>query len=343
MSENSRKFNIFTSLVIAVTFLITVAALTVFFITGKAGGREKVRLTEAERLAWPEGKVDVVVDTDAGAEIDDQYALSYLLASSEKLDCKAVYAAPFTDNVTTDPEQGMEKSYDEINKILSLCSRGDLLGSVRKGAKEYLPDEKTPVSSEAVSHLVSLSEGYDKAKPLYVVAIGALTDVASAILTDPGICDRIVVVWLGGHSKEWENTAEFNLRNDVAAAKVVFSSPVMLVQAPCNGVASGFYVTVGDVKPVLGANALCDYVAGETITRLGGEDSEKKRVLWDVTAVAWLSGGAEYCESALVRAPKIGDSLTYEDDENGKIMRYIGAVYREALLDDLITKLKSYD
>ena len=47
------------------------------------------------RLEIPTGPVDVVLDTDTANEVDDQFALSYLLASQEKLRVQAIYAAPF--------------------------------------------------------------------------------------------------------------------------------------------------------------------------------------------------------------------------------------------------------
>ena len=47
------------------------------------------------RLQRPEGPVDVVLDTDTYNEIDDQYALAYLIKNDEKLKLKAIYAAPF--------------------------------------------------------------------------------------------------------------------------------------------------------------------------------------------------------------------------------------------------------
>ena len=54
--------------------------------------------------------MDVVLDTDTYNEIDDQYALSYLVKSGDKLHLKAVYAAPFFNEKSTGPEDGMEKS-----------------------------------------------------------------------------------------------------------------------------------------------------------------------------------------------------------------------------------------
>lgn len=48
-----------------------------------------------KNLSVPTGDIDVVLDTDAYNEIDDQFAIAYLLISNEKLNTKAIYAAPF--------------------------------------------------------------------------------------------------------------------------------------------------------------------------------------------------------------------------------------------------------
>ena len=48
-----------------------------------------------KNLSVPSDKVDVVLDTDAYNEIDDQFAIAYMLKSKEKLNTKAIYAAPF--------------------------------------------------------------------------------------------------------------------------------------------------------------------------------------------------------------------------------------------------------
>ena len=71
-------------------------------------------------LERPAGCVDMVLDTDAYNEIDDQFAISYMLRSEEKLNVKAIYAAPFYNPNSTSPEDGMLRSYDEIKKIISL-------------------------------------------------------------------------------------------------------------------------------------------------------------------------------------------------------------------------------
>ena len=56
-------------------------------------------LTDRERIGrlTPKGgRVQMVLDTDTYNEVDDQFALSYALMSSDRLDVQAVYAAPFS-------------------------------------------------------------------------------------------------------------------------------------------------------------------------------------------------------------------------------------------------------
>ena len=72
-----------------------------------------------KNLSVPTGPIDVVLDTDTYNEIDDQFALAYLLRSTEKLNTKAIYAAPFFNQHSEGPADGMERSYEEIKKILT--------------------------------------------------------------------------------------------------------------------------------------------------------------------------------------------------------------------------------
>ena len=95
-----------------------------------------------KNLLVPTDKVDVVLDTDAYNEIDDQFAIAYLLSCKEKLNTKAIYAAPFFNPNSTDAKDGMEKSYNEILKLLSLM---DEKVDVFKGSNTYLENESTPV------------------------------------------------------------------------------------------------------------------------------------------------------------------------------------------------------
>ncbi len=294
-----------------------------------------------KRLEKPKGKIDVVIDTDTFNEIDDQFALSYLIKSEDKLNLKAIYAAPFHNDKSTGPADGMEKSYGEIIKILTLLEREDLKKYVYRGSKTYLPSETQPVISEAANDLVKRAMSYTEEKPLYVVAIGAVTNIASAILINPAILDRIVLVWLGGHSYEWPNNREFNLYQDVAGARIIFSCGVPLIQLPCMGVVSAFATTGPELEYHLrGKNKLCNYLIDVTTAEAalyqGG--SAWSRAIWDVTAVAWLlDGDFEY--DKLVHSPIPEYDDRYAFDENRHFIKYVYHINRDNLFADLFQKL----
>jgi len=93
-----------------------------------------------KNLSVPSGKIDVVLDTDAYNEIDDQFAISYMIKSKEKIHVKAICAAPFYNAHSESPKDGMEKSYDEVLKLLSLMRENV---DVFKGSEKYLDDEKS--------------------------------------------------------------------------------------------------------------------------------------------------------------------------------------------------------
>lgn len=293
-----------------------------------------------KNLSVPSGKVDVVLDTDAYNEIDDQFAIAYLLKSKEKLNTKAIYAAPFFNGKSESPKDGMEKSYDEILKLLALAEeKCDVL----KGSETYLADEQTPVISAAARDLAERAKAYSPQNPLYVVAIGAITNIASAILLNRDVCENCVVVWLGGHALHYGDTREFNMYQDVAAARGVMRSGVPFVQLPCMGVVNTFTVSKPELEYWLkGKNALADYLAENTIRE--AESYAKgcawTRVIWDVTAVAWLlNDGGKFMESRIITAPVPTYDNLYATDNYGHFMRYVYNIHRDSLMTDLFKKL----
>ena len=299
------------------------------------------------RLRRPEGPVDVVLDTDTYNEIDDQFALAFLLKSGEKLKTVGIYAAPFHNSNSSSPADGMEKSYDEIFKILSLMERDDLKPLVKKGSPKYLPSETEPVDSPAARDLAERAMRYSPEKPLYVVAIGAITNIASAILMNSEIIDRIVVVWLGGHAHNWPHTKEFNMMQDVTAARVVFGCACprdrapALVQLPCMGVVSAFAASGPELERWLkGRNALCDYLADYTAKSAvkDGGLPNWTRVIWDVCAVAWLLEG-DFMEDYLAPSPIPQYDHRYSFDPGRHFIRYVYHINRDRLFRALYDTL----
>jgi len=293
-----------------------------------------------KNLSVPTGKIDVVLDTDAYNEIDDQFAIAYLLRSKERLNTKAIYAAPFFNANSTGPKHGMEQSYDEILKLL------DLLGEkkdVFRGSESFLADETTPVISPAAKDLAERAEKYSPENPLYVVAIGAITNVASAILLNPAVAQNTVVVWLGGHALHFHDTREFNMFQDVAAARVVMKSGVPFVMLPCMGVVSAFTLSKPEIEYWLkGKGALADYLADHTIEAADSyaKGSVWTRCIWDVTAVAWLLNDSDrFMLSRLEPTPIPTYDNYYASNPNGLPIRYVYHINRDVLMNDLVIKI----
>lgn len=293
-----------------------------------------------KNLSVPKGRIDVVLDTDAYNEIDDQFAIAYLLKSNEKLNTKAIYAAPFLNDRSKNPLDGMEKSYNEIFKILELA---DVKMDVFKGSGSFLGDEKTPVISDAAKDLAERANAYTPEKPLYVVAIGAITNIASAILINPKVVENTVVVWLGGHAQHFLYNNEFNIWQDVAAARVVMKSGVPFVQLPCEGVVSSFTVSGAELEYwFLGKNKLADYLAKNTIQEAERYASGRAwtRVIWDVTAVAWLLNDDDvFMRSRIINTPLPTYDNLYSQSPDEQFMRYVYSINRDNLFNDLIYKI----
>jgi inosine-uridine nucleoside N-ribohydrolase len=293
------------------------------------------------RLQKPGGTVDVVLDTDTYNEIDDQFALAFMVKSPEKFNVLGLHAAPFYNRNSSGPADGMEKSHDEILKLLALMKRDDLAAITRKGSVNYLPSETEPVDSPAALALADLALRYTAEKPLYVVAIGAITNVASSFLLRPEIKDRLVIVWLGGHSRDWPDTKEFNMAQDVAAARVVFDSGAAVVQLPCMGVVSSFTVSGPELEYWLrGRNELCDYLVDYT-TRSALKDGglpNWTRAIWDVTAAGWLLEG-DFMLDRLEHIPIPQYDHHYSFDPNRHFYRYVYHIHRDRLFQELFRKL----
>ncbi|MDR0473045.1 MAG: nucleoside hydrolase [Treponema sp.] len=293
------------------------------------------------RLRKPVGPVDVVIDTDTYNEIDDQFALAFLIKSKEKFNLVGIYAAPFFNQNSSSPSDGMEKSYNEIFNVLSLMRRDDLRPLVKRGSEKYLPSEKDLVESDAARDLAEKAMDYSPEKPLYVVAIGAITNIASAILSKPEIINRLVVIWLGGNALEWPHTKEFNMYQDVAAARVIFDCGVALVQLPCMGVVSSFTTSGPELEYWLrGKNALCNYLVDYT-TKSAIKDGglpNWTRPIWDVTAVGWLLDG-DFMLDRLEHIPVPQYDHHYSFDPTRHFYRYVYHINRDKLFEALFKKL----
>ncbi len=280
----------------------------------------------------------VILDTDTYNEIDDQFALAWALLS-DKVELLSVNAAPFFNNRSVSPEDGMEKSFNEIHNIISLvgCEKKP---PVYRGSTQYLKDKKTPVESDAADNIVNTVMASDGR--IYVVAIGAITNVASAILKEPKITEKMVVVWLGGHALEWSHTREFNMVQDVYAAQTVMNSGVPFYQIPCAGVCDHLSTSIPELEHYLGGKGkLCDYL----VDIVKGYPDPKhaycwSKVIWDISAIAALVI-PDALNAVIIPTPILTDDCHYAYDNARHHMIYVRSLDRDRIFRELFPLLIS--
>lgn len=288
------------------------------------------------RLAPAKHIAHMVLDTDTYNEVDDQFALAYGLLATDCVSLDAVYAAPFHNNRSVGPEDGMLKSYDEIHRVIERIKTVPK-DFVFHGSRQWLKDADGPVDSPAARDLI------DKAlksvdEPLYVLSIGAPTNVASAILMEPEIIKHIVLVWLGGHPHEWPQTREFNLFQDLASSQVLFNSGVPMVQIPCVNVAEHLRVSLPFLHEYLqGKSAIGDYLT-DIVDHYTNDPFCWSKVIWDISTVAWMVNHTWFA-TKLVPAPTLNADFTYSQNYTRHLMRVATHLNRDAIFRDLFTRM----
>ena len=300
-------------------------------------------LSESRRLEMlqpPKGRVRMVLDTDTYNEIDDQFAVVHALLSPEKLNVEAFYAVPFHNNRSDSPEDGMEKSYDEILRLLAFLNvSAD--GFVYRGSKAFLSDRVTPVPSDAATDMIERAMASRAEDPLYVVAVGAITNVASAILMEPAIIKRIVVIWLGGNPLYWPHTREFNLTQDLISAQVVLDCGVPFVWLPARGVVSHLHTTVAEMERyVQGRGKVGDYLV-KIFKDYSSDHYAWSKVIWDISATAYLVNPA-WVPTEIVHSPLLTEGATWSLDNSRHLMRVATSVDRDMIFRDLFKKLEQH-
>jgi inosine-uridine nucleoside N-ribohydrolase len=290
-------------------------------------------------LTPPTGRVRAVLDTDTYNEIDDQFALVQALLSPERIDLQAIYAAPFFNDRSTGPGHGMELSYGEIIELLDRLGRSRT-GLVYRGVTDYVGPAKQALPAPAVDDLIERARTGSSENPLYVIAIGAISNVASALLKAPDIIDRTVVVWLGGHALEWRNQAEFNLRQDVGGVQVLFDSGVPLVLVPCMGVTSHLTSTVAEIERYVEPCGEIGQFLAMRFKEYSDDHLGWAKEIWDMAAVGWLLD-PDWAPSVLMPTPIATELKTYSFDASRHPMRYVTQIRRNPILRDFFLKLRA--
>jgi inosine-uridine nucleoside N-ribohydrolase len=252
-----------------------------------------VNLSPADRSPTP---LAVWVDADTGNEMDDIYAL-YRLLCEPGIDLLGMSSAHFNnaDLIAFDRwNQYSTAGIDtvgisqELNEaLLTAMDRQDIphpRGADRQMGRAWGGTQ--PRDSEAAQGIIAAARGLGAGETLSVINLGALTNIASAIVLDPALADRVTVYLLGA---SWDagtgvwNKNEFNIRNDLNAFDYLLDHPsVELVIMPVS-TARPYAVEKDDTL-----QRLRDTVPAEKMLKDRWEETnpqDRVRILWDVALV----------------------------------------------------------
>ena len=277
----------------------------------------------------------VVVSTDCGVEVDDQWAIAHL-ALSPTIDLKGIV----TNHAPGLKAPAAARVVADLLKSVGVRNPPPVVA----GSSEPLKPDGKPHDNAGVTLLLAEARGRTKDDPLTVVMIGSATDVASALLTDPSWADRVILVAMAFDA--WPQGGDlWNVKNDVLAWQIVMRLAGRLVvgdaqvtrrslaQTPASALAS-----LGDAKP--GARHL-RMILERWITenpKLAEEASGKPGTwpIWDEVVVAYLLGMTSQEERP---RPYLKDDRTFDHSKTtGKIV-WITDVATERLWEHLAERL----
>ncbi len=235
----------------------------------------------------------VLLSTDVGNEIDDQWAIAYLL-TNPAFDTLGIISA----HAPSLPAPSAHTSYlvlkDEVENRLGLREHPPLF----EGSSLPLANGKTPRPNPGVDFLLRESKRFNRDHRLNVLVIGAATDAASALLIDPTLADRIHIVAMAFKSAPPSEAREYNEENDPEAWRVLLRSGVPLTVGSGDICQKYLSLNYGQAQDLLRDHGPVagwlwdDYQAWyyRNVKPLRVDDFSRSWVIWDIITLAYLQG-----------------------------------------------------
>jgi len=245
------------------------------------------------------------------------------------------------------PAEGMELSYQEILTVYEKLGMASA-GKVFRGATQYMDKPDTIVSSESVDTIIDLAKS--GSEPLYVAAMGCVTNIAAALLRAPEIRENIVVIWTSAYpsSAPHCNKPSLNLIQDVHASRLMFDSGVPLIYLPGYHVGAQLKISLPEVERFIkGAGAIGDYLHhlytnNPLHTMFALEDTPRRTwVIWDIIDIAWLIN-PDWVPTTVTTAPILNETLHWKKDKSRHLIREAHDVQRDEIYLNFYNKLAKY-
>lgn len=184
-------------------------------------------LANAEKHRYSTEKARrLLLDSDTANEIDDLFAIAYLLADDDPtVELVGISSAQWFHVWSGDSTVYQSQALNE--ELVALAGRTDLplpLGADLIMGKPW--GDYDARDSPAARFIIEQAHATPEGEKLAVMCIGAATNLASALALDPTIAGRIVAYTLGFRydfdGRFW-NKDEFNIRRDLNAANYLLN------------------------------------------------------------------------------------------------------------------------
>ncbi len=290
-------------------------------------------------VSW--GKTSVILSTDVGNEIDDQWAITYMLLSPS-FDVQAILSAHGPSLPDPSAHVTYEILLDLVERRLGMLTHPPLF----EGSSLPLADDRTPIDNPGVDFIIETSKNFSSDHRLVVLTIGAATDVASAILKDPTIVNRISVVAMGFTSLT-EGGHEYNVENDPRAWQVILDSNVPVTIGAGDVCRKDLSMSFDHAKDLLskrgpvGAWLWDEYQVWyfRNIKPLRKNDFSKPWIIWDNVVMAFEQG---MTTQEQIPRPRLADNLSFEKTNTNKTITWITGIDSKRLWSDFVQKLDAY-
>lgn len=286
-------------------------------------------------------KQKVWLDSDTGNEMDDLYAIVRLL-KEPSVEVVGLSSAHFNnpdllvfekwnayDTKGLNTLEDSQRLNDLILKTMDLAHIPHPKGADRQIGRAWGGSD--PRDSPAAQQIIRIAKSLPAGEKLDILTLGALTNIASAIILDPEILPKVRVFSLGARysqqTRAWSKN-EFNIRNDLNAFDFLldlkdldFTVMPLDTAFPLQFDREETYENTDDTNPI-------EKILADRWREQNPQD--KTRVMWDLALVqAYLL--PQHSEMLLVNSPPENKSFT---------VRIYSKIDRDALVEDFWKVLK---
>lgn len=167
--------------------------------------------------------IRVIIDADTANEVDDLYAIAWALLEPN-LEVVGLTSAQWHTNIRT-PNDSVGESQRLNEDILKLMGKTTI--PAPEGSNFPMVNEQRAQPSDAADFIIKEALATPDGEKLSIVILGPCTNIASAILIEPKIIEKLSVNYLGFWYNEKTNTwnkREFNTNNDPNSVNVLLNT-----------------------------------------------------------------------------------------------------------------------